>query len=302
MKILILGCQGFIGAHLAVFLSKKGFTVAGCDLQETPVNQYIYYKISILSPDFESLFVNHAFDVCINASGSGNVGYSVSLPLSDFEANTHAVAKVLDTIRKFQPTCKYIHISSAAVYGNPISLPVKESAAMAPLSPYGYHKWMSEILCQEFHRLYQLPVCIVRPFSVYGENLKKQLLWDICTRLQTHTEITLSGTGQESRDFIHISDLLQLIDTLIGKGSFSGEVYNAASGRETSIYQVAKWFESYFAGTKKINFSGDVRKGDPLNWRADVTKVEALGYSPTVTLEAGIYDYIRWFEKSSIRP
>ena len=302
MRVVVLGCLGFIGSKLIDHCLAKSIDLVGCDLAEFNSDKYRYYKVSILSPDFESLFVNHAFDVCINASGSGNVGYSVSLPLSDFEANTHAVAKVLDTIRKFQPTCKYIHISSAAVYGNPISLPVKESATMAPLSPYGYHKWMSEILCQEFHRLYQLQVCIVRPFSVYGENLKKQLLWDICTRLQTHTEITLSGTGQESRDFIHISDLLQLIDTLVGKGSFSGEVYNAASGRETSIYQVAKWFERYFAGTKKINFSGEVRKGDPLNWRADVTKVEALGFSPTVTLETGIYDYIRWFEKSSIRP
>ncbi len=279
-----------------MFLRAKGVTVVGCDLQEPGANLYIYYKVSILSPDFESIFINHAFDVCINASGSGNVGYSVSLPFSDFEANTHAVARVLDTIHKFQPNCKYIHISSAAVYGNPLELPVEESAAMAPLSPYGYHKWMSEILCQEFHRLFQLKVCIVRPFSVYGERLKKQLLWDICSRLQSADQIVLSGTGRESRDFIHINDLLQIVETLIYKSSFSGEAYNAASGREVAIREIADYFENYFNGTKKIGFSGEVRKGDPLNWRANISAIQSLGFTCSVPLEVGVKNYIRWFE------
>jgi UDP-glucose 4-epimerase len=300
MRVVVLGCLGFIGSKLIDHYLAKSVDLVGCDLAEFNSDEYRYYKVSILSPDFDSIFGNHAFDVCINASGSGNVGFSVSLPFSDFEANTHAVAKVLDTIRKFQPTCKYIHISSAAVYGNPIALPIIETGAMAPLSPYGYHKWMSEILCQEFHRLFKLKVCIVRPFSVYGERLKKQLFWDLCTKLKDNHEITLSGTGMESRDFIHIHDLLRLIDMLIDQGSFSGEAYNAASGREATIREVAECFESYFGETKKISFSGEVRKGDPLNWRADVTKVAGLGFSPTIQLEVGIYDYIRWFEKTSI--
>jgi nucleoside-diphosphate-sugar epimerase len=277
------------------YFGSKSVDLVGCDLSEYASDHYRYYKVSVLSSDFESLFTDHLFDFCINASGSGNVGYSVSLPLSDFEANTRAVANVLDVVRKVQPGCKYIHISSAAVYGNPVSLPVMESSILAPLSPYGYHKWMSEILCQEFHQLYQLRVCIVRPFSVYGENLKKQLLWDICSRLQIADEITLSGTGQESRDFIHVSDLLRLIETLLVKGSFAGEVYNAASGREVTIRELAGYFENYFEGKKKINFSGEARKGDPLNWRADVAKCRALGFLPEIKLETGIKDYIDWF-------
>jgi UDP-glucose 4-epimerase len=279
-----------------MFLKVNGVSVVGCDLQEAIGNLDIYYKVSILSPDFESIFVNHVFDVCINASGSGNVGFSVSLPFSDFEANTHAVAKVLDTIRKLQPNCKYIHISSAAVYGNPLELPVNESASIAPLSPYGYHKWMSEILCQEFHRLFQLKVCIIRPFSVYGEQLKKQLFWDVCLRLQSDDTILLSGTGRESRDFIHINDLLRLIELLIDQSSFSGEAYNAASGREVTIREIADYFEGYFNGIKKIEFSGEVRKGDPLNWRANISAIQALGFTCSVSLEAGLKNYIRWFE------
>src|ERR1700757_1974292 len=165
MKIVILGSHGFIGSHLVDFFMFRGDTITGCDLVEDAATGYSYQKISILSPDFDTLFSKQQFDVCINASGSGNVAYSLANPISDFEANAFSVVKVLDTIRKYQPFCKYVHISSAAVYGNPVSLPIKESDTLAPLSPYGYHKLISEQLCKEYHHLYNLPVTIIRPFS-----------------------------------------------------------------------------------------------------------------------------------------
>jgi len=80
---------------------------------------------------------------------------------------------------KFNNKCKYLHISSAAVYGNPKQLPVKETDNCQPLSPYGWHKWMSELICQEYFRLYNIRSLIVRPFSVYGPGLRKQLFWDL---------------------------------------------------------------------------------------------------------------------------
>jgi UDP-glucose 4-epimerase len=295
-KILILGSQGFIGSHIIKHFCKSKNIIFGCDLIEFDSSEYHYSKLSVLSSDFEQLFISNSFDVCINASGSGNVGFSVENPLSDFEANALAVFKILDCIKKHQPSCKYLHISSAAVYGNPIKLPINENDGTNPLSPYGFHKLMSETICKEFHQLFGISIAIIRPFSVYGNGLKKQLLWDICQKLENNNTIELFGTGMESRDFIHINDLVQIIDLIISKATFKCDVFNVANGEETTIKNLATIFKSYFLG-KEISFSGKSKIGDPLNWKADINKMISLGYSPKVILEDGVSNYITWFKQ-----
>ena len=257
--------------------------MTGCDLVEDTPLGFEYQKLSILSPDFDTLFSKKEFDICINASGSGNVSYSLTNPISDFESNTFVVAKVLDTIRKYQPLCKYLHISSAAVYGNPERLPVKESDALSPLSPYGYHKLMSEQLCTEYHHLYNLSVAVIRPFSVYGNGLKKQLLWDICKKLSQNDKIPVylvPVMKPMATSFLHISDLCELINVIIDKCAFDGGVYNAATGIEISIREIANIFEGYFPGKKQISFSGENKVGDPVNWRADISRIANAGFQP----------------------
>lgn len=298
MKILILGSEGFIGNRLVRYFLDHQFNVTGCDLIESSNTEYTYHKISLLSADVEDIFTGQKYDVCINAAGSGNVPYSITHPLSDFDANVSAVIHVLDAIRKFNGSCRYLHISSAAVYGNPVSLPVMEIHPRKPVSPYGYHKCMSEMICEEYHAIYKSRLAVIRPFSVYGEGQKKQLLWDICKKLHGTDQITLFGTGAESRDFIHIKDVAALIHLIIDQDKFDGQVFNAASGRETTIREIADMFMSNFKN-KSILFSGEVRKGDPLNWRADISEIAAIGYTPSIDLIDGVRKYIHWFEQGS---
>lgn len=295
MRIFILGSEGFIGSNLVRYFTGRGDIVEGCDLTEYSSGGYTYHKHSILSPGFDAVFAERKFDVCINASGNGNVGFSMQHPLSDFEANTYAVAKILDCLRRFLPECRFIHISSAAVYGNPLVLPIKETAATDPVSAYGFNKLMSEQVCSEYHRLYTIPICILRPFSVYGSGLKKQLLWDICNKLAAADEIELFGSGKESRDFLHVQDLVELTALLIDKADFNMGIYNAAGGREVTIRQVADFFEQYFGRGKKIHFNGQQKKGDPLNWRADISAISAIGFKCSTALQEGITSYINWF-------
>jgi UDP-glucose 4-epimerase len=293
-SILILGSEGFIGNHLVHFFLRKEFVVFGCDLFETSRDGYHYVKVSRLSPEWDDLFSNRPFDFCINAAGSGNVAYSMTHPQFDFESNTLDVFRALDALRKYQPNCRYIHISSAAVYGNPQTLPIPESAPMKPLSPYGWHKYMSEMICREFYQLFGIKNAIIRPFSVYGNGLKKQLLWDICTKLSKSKDVELFGTGGESRDFIHVQDLVNAVDSIMAQGNFECEVYNVASGVETTIAELSKVFESCLADGSTIKFSGVTRAGDPLNWCADVTKLNAIGFTPKVALGDGVKKYINW--------
>jgi UDP-glucose 4-epimerase len=302
MNILIIGSQGFIGTHLCGFFTSKAHSVVGADVLEVPANaNYEYIKVSRLSAEWSELLKIKKFDICINAAGSGNVAYSVSHPLIDFEANTLDVIQLLDAIKTHQPTCKYIHLSSAAVYGNPTSLPIFENSNTQPISPYGYHKLLSEIVCKEYAHLFKIKIAIIRPFSIFGNGLRKQLIWDMCNKFMSSNEITLYGTGNETRDFIHISDFIRLIDLVIQQADFNCSIYNAASGIETKISDVANVFVKYYGQTKTILFNGESKPGDPKNWCANIDAVKALGFMPNVNFENEIIAYIDWFNKLHAR-
>lgn len=297
MKILIIGSEGFIGQNCVAYFTKIGMEVWGVDLFNQSSRNYNYNKISRLSDDFEEIIKVNQFDILINAAGSGNVNYSMTHPIIDFEANCMDVIIVLENIRKYQNNCKYIHISSAAVYGNPTNLPITEDAITCPLSPYGWHKVISENLCKEYSVVHQVKTIIVRPFSVYGPGLKKQLFWDLFQKIQGNKSvIELWGTGNESRDFIYIDDLVKALYVLIQKANFSAEVYNLASGIETSIAEVIKIFINSYDGRIKYWFNGNVREGDPINWRADISKIGEMGFIPDNSLHCGIGKLTEWLK------
>lgn len=292
MNILVVGSQGFIGSHLVDFLLESGHTVIGCDLVESYSSNFRYFKVSVFSVEFEQIFQKYRIDLCINAAGSGNVPYSLQQPLSDYEANTHSVFVILNTIWRLQPSCKFIQISSAAVYGNPAKLPIGEQDSLAPISPYGYHKLISENICKEYFHLFSIPIVIIRPFSVYGPRLRKQLFWDIYKKCSEGETLSLFGTGRETRDFIHVRDLCELILIVANKARFSCDIFNAATGKETTIAEVAALFVNQFPNIKSVLFSGEEKLGDPKNWRADVSRIEAIGFIPQVDIQTGINDYI----------
>jgi len=297
LKLLIIGSEGFIGGHCVDYFLSESHQVWGVDLYEQPTKRYAYSKITRLSPEFDEMFQNTSFDAVINAGGSGNLPYSMLHPVSDFEANCLDTIRTLDSIRKHQPECKYIHISSAAVYGNPEKLPIDENDRRQPLSAYGWHKLVSENLCNEYTSVYHLNTSIIRPFSVYGEGLKKQLFWDLFQKIQNHDgPITLHGTGKESRDFIYINDLVRAIDCVINKGRMKGEVYNLASGNETTIEEAVTIFFNQWGKKSAYTFNGVVREGDPLNWRADIRQVRSLGFIPEMNLETGLASLATWMK------
>lgn len=297
MKALILGSNGFIGHHLVNFYLKKNYEVYGCDLVEVSNKSYQYFKTSLLSNDIDLLFNGIEYDICINASGSGNVGYSIAQPLSDFESNVSAVSNVLNAIQKFSPACKYVHISSAAVYGNPKTLPIKETDETNPLSPYGWHKLMSETLCKEYNSVYNLQTAIIRPFSVYGPGLRKQLFWDIFQKtLNNGNSLEMWGTGRESRDFIYIDDLIQVIDLVIENGDFNASIYNAASGIESTIFNVTELLLKYSNKNIDVLYNQHKKAGDPLNWCADISKIRSLGYSHQYEIDNGIEILAKWLD------
>ncbi len=293
MKILIIGSKGFIGHHTSAYFKSLNFEVLGCDVVTDYVSEN-YLQIDATNSDYHTIFEQHEIDICINCSGAASVPLSLQNPFKDFSLNTLNVFKILEAIRLYQPSCKFVNLSSAAVYGNPETLPIKENAKLHPLSPYGIHKMQAEQIGREFHEYYNIATCSLRIFSAYGEGLKKQLFWDLHQKFLNNNQIELFGTGAESRDFIHVDDIVQAIHLVIQNAEFCGEEINIANGEEFTIQYVAELFHKNFQNSKTIRFNNQVKQGDPLNWRADISVLKALGYQQNISIEKGIQRYIDW--------
>lgn len=295
MKILIIGSKGFIGSHCVDYFTAKGFEVFQADVNASMNEKF--YKIERQNSDFSIPFKEHQFDVCINASGSAHVGFSFENPSKDFELNVVNVQKILVAIRDYNIDCKLINFSSAAVYGNPQSLPIKEDSSCKPLSPYGFHKLQSELLLTEYHKFFGLNTCSLRVFSAYGPRLKKQLFWDLYQKSLQSDVISLFGTGNETRDFIYIDDLLQIIDLVIQYSTFQGSIYNVASNTETTIAEAAQVFINTLSPEKKVVFNCEVKVGDPNNWLADMEILKEKGFEPQFNLSLGLKKYAAWLKE-----
>ena len=298
IEILIIGCNGFIGHHAYNFFSKNDeYHVTGCDITDN-LDKDNFKLISPLNFDFESLFSENKFDVCLNASGMANVALSEKDPLKDYEANVVNTIQILDAIRKNNSKCKFINLSSAAVYGNPDKLPITEDLIPNPISIYGYHKLQAELLCKEYAKIFNLNTISLRLFSVYGEGLKKQLLWDLSSKINSEgTILSMFGKKDDSRDYIYILELMNVIKLVIEKVNFDGKAINVANGIETTIEEIVTSYSKISNCNKQIEFTNEYLPGYPSKWQADISSLKEIGYKSSVTLEQGLKSYYGWVKK-----
>ncbi len=296
--VLITGARGFLGTEISRFFGEAGWRVIGIDAfpppEVLPLGMVTYYPISLPNPVFEQIVADHHPAVCVHAAGCASVGLSMDEPAADYRGNTVLVFEVLEALRRKAPDCRFLLLSSAAVYGDPASLPVTEAHPIRPLSPYGYHKRQAELLCEEFASIYSLPTASVRIFSAYGPGLRRQVVWDICQKVLTAGKLALHGTGAESRDFIHASDIARGLHLLATKAPCTGEIYNLATGREVTIAELAAQLLAALGCEVLPAFDGAATPGNPRNWRADITRIAALGFQPAISLESGLGEVANW--------
>jgi len=284
MRVFIIGSTGFIGSHLISAMRTSGYTV----IEDSEIGKE--QQTSRISRFLKS----YQPDVCVNCSGAAHVSRSFDEPFHDFSRNTVEVYQFLDAIRIYSPHTRFVHLSSAAVYGSPKVLPISETAATNPVSPYGFHKLAAESFCREFTMLYGIKTTSLRIFSAYGPGLRKQILWDAYQKWKQSPVIDLFGTGEETRDFIFIHDLCSAIEAVIRNGPFGGEAINVASGVSISIRDVIAIFERELGGEKKFRFVGHKRTGDPDYWHADISLLKGLGFAVQTPIETGIKVTAQW--------
>jgi len=296
--VLITGVAGFIGRYVARIFMQQGWRVIGVDrsvAENAPLSSLsVYQQMDLPGDRLDSFIKEHAPNVCVHCAGRASVGMSIDNPAADFQMNVVLTFNILDALRRNRPECRFVFLSSAAVFGNPARMPVDEACSPNPLSPYGFHKYQSEQLCLEFSQIYNLSTCSLRIFSAYGAGLRRQVMWDICYKLLTGNSLTLQGTGKESRDFIHAFDIARAIEMVASTAEMKGEIYTLGTGRETTIAELAEIIIQSLNIQSVPKFTNEVPKGVPLNWRADISKLRMLGFEPVVALEDGVKGYVDW--------
>lgn len=297
--VLITGSAGFLGQYFSQHYFQRGWNVVGIDAfaaeNVSTENLSSYYQIKLPDSGVSSVLMSHKFDLCIHCAGSASINMSVEDPGTDFYSSTVVTFELLNALRLYAPGCRFVYLSSAAVYGNPETLPIEETGTeLSPVSPYGFHKLQCEKICSEFSSIYNIPTASARIFSAYGPGLRRQVIWDIIQKAEAESHIVLQGTGLESRDFIHASDIANAIACIGKNASMEGEVYNVANGLEITINDLAKLIVSKLSSHVTIEFDGKVPKGVPLNWCSDNSKLQSLGFESNVSLNEGITEFTSW--------
>jgi UDP-glucose 4-epimerase len=289
-KILVTGGAGFIGFHLCKKLTDLDAHVTIYDnlsngklenVRDVPKAKFV--KGDIL--DLKQLCDLEKTDLIYHLAAQVVVPYSLENPIEDFETNARGTLNVLE--KALKDNARLVFASSAAVYGNPTQLPTPEDYGFHPFSCYGLSKVVGEEYCQIYRLQYGLDVTIVRFANVYGSRCHG-VINDFLDKLQRNpAKLEIIGTGQQARDFVHVSDIVEALVPATGEKAV-GKTFNLGFGETTKIIDLAKIMLKILKLTDKtavtttnVSWQGDINT----IW-FDITKAKKeLNWTPKVRLE-----------------
>lgn len=303
MEILITGGAGFIGSHiLAQLQGRRDMDVVVFDNLSSGSKEHVPAGMELVEGDVcdeaavDALFADHHFDAVIHLAAQTMVPTSVEQPVLDCQINLEGVLHVLEACR-IHGTGHILFSSSAAVYGDNLHIPLKETERLVPTSPYGITKMTTEHYLRVYHELYGMDATVFRFANVYGERQGEKgeggVVSIFCKLLSQRQGITVFGDGNQTRDFVYAGDIAQaIIRALPLKGCHT---MNVSTGQETSINDLIRSFEKAVGYTVPVQYTAP-RTGDILR---SVLSNEALkrdlGFVPAMDLEDGIRRTYDWY-------
>lgn len=302
--VWVSGARGFIGRHLAKGVDATGAWVAGVGHGHWPAEEALACGVrhwvngEVAPENLDRLLeLTGIPDSIYHLAGGSAVGPSLATPLEDFERTTRATARLLEWVRVRSPATALIVASSAAVYGAGHTRPIGELAPLSPFSPYGFHKAAMELIVQSYASNFGIRAAVVRIFSAYGAGLRKQLFWDLCSRLARRAggPLMLDGAGTEVRDWIHIADVVRLLQRAAAVSSIYCPVLNGGCGTPHTVAEAVGLLARAWGNSPVVQFSGKCRPGDPDFLVADTSRLHTLGFQCAVRLEEGLAEYVRWY-------
>ena len=304
---LVTGGAGFIGSHIVRELVRQGQQVTVLDnLSSGKLEnlESIKNKIAFIQGDIcDFSRVSTAcqgIDYILHLAALSSVAQSMNMPQHTARINVQGTVNVLEAARQNRMK-RVVFASSAAVYGTRPEFPYKEETPTDCQSPYALSKLAGEQACQLYTQVYGVETVILRGFNVFGvgQNPNSAYAAVIAKFMQAaadHKPLEMDWDGLQSRDFVSVKDVVQA-NLLTATSGVPGEIYNVASGRTYTLLELADTIEKV-SGRKLERVSRPKRPGDVHESSADISKITALGYKPTVTLEEGLREM--WHEKTGV--
>ncbi|MEM0105408.1 MAG: NAD-dependent epimerase/dehydratase family protein [Zestosphaera sp.] len=292
MKVLITGGAGFIGHNVALHLEGRGYDVSIVDSMERSSKHALRrlegFNVRVVRADVRTFSNYGHFDAVVHAAAYVSVEESLREPLKYIENNSLGTARV--GYECARGGLKLIYLSSAAVYGEPLKLPVDEEHPTSPLSPYGLSKLYGEEILRNFARTYGLKHVTLRLFNVYGPGQNPAyagVITNFMERALKGEPLIIHGDGEQTRDFIYVGDVAKIIECLIERDLFDNQTYNIGSGRPTTINQLATTIRNLINKGLAITYA-PARPGDIRHSVANVGRVRKLINIQTISLEEGL--------------
>ncbi len=309
MNCLVTGAAGFIGSHLTRRLLKEGLSVVGVDSFTDYYPRWIKENnlspiknesnFSLIEEDINSLDLNRLLqrvDYVFHLAAQAGVRASWGLSFSEYMRNNIEATQRLLEESKEQSLHKFIYASSSSVYGYCPELPMSEESPLLPYSPYGVTKLAAENLCYLYSKNYGVPTISLRFFTVYGPGQRPDMAFHKFFKSTSENKpITIFGTGEQTRDFTYIEDIVDAIIACTSHGR-TGETYNLGGGNRKMLKDLFPLFEEICE--KKISVKWEEKqKGDVPHTLADIQKAkEDLGFDPKTPIDEGLSEEWRWIK------
>ena len=302
-RVLVTGGCGFIGANVVRFLrDRTDWEVRVIDDLRTGSRGYITDDLAevmvgsvgdpaALEPALEGI------DAVVHLASETGVAPSVANPTKDFEGNSLTTFRTLESCRQ-RGVNRLVFASSGAAVGD-VTPPIHEEVVPRPLSPYGAGKLVGEAYCQAYAGSFGMQTAALRFSNVYGpfSAHKKNAVPNFIKRCLNGEPIEIFGDGSKTRDFIHVDDLSDAIVRALTTDGIAGEVFQLATGIETSVLELAGLVQSATGAANEVSF-GEGLAGEVYKSRADISKItKVLGFEPSIPLPEGLAQTASWYRE-----
>ena len=315
MKILVTGCAGFIGSHVAEALLKRGDYVVGVDnlndyydvrIKKKNLrilknySEFKFYKEDIRNYDkLRKIFKKEKPERIVHLAARAGVRASIQHPLLYQDVNIRGTLNLLDLARDYKAR-SFVFASSSSVYGNQKKVPFSETDKVDnPISPYAATKRAAELLCYTYHHLYNMRITCLRFFTVYGPRGRPDMAPYKFTKLIIEGKpVPRYGDGRTKRDYTYISDVVKGVIEAVDK-ELGFEIINLGNNEPVELNEFIRIIERV-TGKKAIIKELPMQPGDVNITYADISKAQRLlDYQPETSIEEGMKKFVKWYEKDA---
>jgi UDP-glucose 4-epimerase len=317
MDILVTGGAGFIGGHLAETFAEEGHDVvvldnfepyynlgikehnveAGHEAAASSSGSYELVRGSTTEGELVDDLVSRV-DIVYHQAAQAGVRTSVKEPRKVNTYNVEGTLNVLDAARNTNIK-RVVNASSSSVYGKPEYLPYDEDHPTTPISPYGVSKLAAEHYVRVYSEVYGLPTVSLRYFTVYGPRMRPNMaITNFVSRCLHDEPPVVYGSGEQTRDFTYIEDIVDANRRLLTDDSADGGVMNIGSTDNIDILTLAEKVRDTIDPSIGIEFD-ERHDADAEHTHADISRAtNTIGYEPTRSISEGVQEFITWYREN----